>query len=181
MTLIMGRPTMTRAELELAVRAQNPEPVFTEAIFPALYRAALRNGIDPVCMVAQGGNETGWGRFARKVKPAWRNTCGLKLRDWRPVLELVPGADDEHPLCHAMFPSWDVGAEAHAQHLLAYCGIPIEGLIVDPRYETVLNLYQTDHTPAVHLADLGGKWATRLTYGTDLEAVVQRLRQAVAQ
>lgn len=187
MTVIMGAPTMTQAQLRRAVALIGASPLFVDEMFPALWTAACHYGIDPVVLVVQSYNETGGGTFARKTKPWHRNTCGVKVRDTAGVLrELPAGSNDEHPLCHAQFASWDVGAEAHAQHLRAYCQVPFDYDPVDPRYDIVVRIYGTG-PPARTLDDLSGKWApnppvgsTTPPYGVRLQGIVDRLREAVA-
>jgi hypothetical protein len=58
------------------------------------------------------------------------------------------------PLAHAQFPSWELGAIAHVQHLRAYMGVKFRGVIVDPRWDWVFPKHQ-----ARHWEDLSGKWA----------------------
>ena len=174
MTVIMGRPSQTYTELTAATPA-SASPLFVTGMMPALWSAGLRYGVDPTVMVAQAGHETGWGTFGRAVRAAWRNTCGLKVRDTVAVIALLgEGISSEHPLCHAQFASWRVGAEAHAQHLRAYCQVPVDGLIVDPRYDVVVSLWP-GRRPCVEVADLGGLWAPSPDYGRRVQATVDRL------
>jgi hypothetical protein len=136
-------------------------------MFPVLWDAGLRYGIDPVGMVAQSFKETGKGHFGGKVLPQFYNTAGIKIRH----VGLLPGTEDDKPLAHQMFPNWEVGAVAQAQHLRAYVSKPVTGeLIVDPRYTVVapnLNLK--------HWADLGRNWAPSPTYGVEIETLIQQL------
>jgi hypothetical protein len=76
------------------------------------------------------------------------------------------------PLAHQLFPNWEVGSAAHAQHVRAYAGWPVSGrdMIVDPRYGLVIG----KHT-LTHWAELGGKWAPSPTYGTEIENLMQKL------
>lgn len=178
MTTIMGRPTLDYAALEAAARAQDSATLFWESVVPALWAACLRYGIDPVAAVAQSGHETAWGRFPRLTQPWHRNTCGLKLRDFRPTMAALGIATSEHALCHQQFASWDEGAEAHAQHLRAYCQVPVAGLIVDPRYPLVMAANaSTGRAPAVSLRDLDA-WAGAEGYGDRLELAADRLYRA---
>lgn len=179
MTLIMGRPSLPLDALSLAVAAQEPDPEFYRSVVPALWAAALRYGVDPLAMVAQSAHETGWGRFGRAASAWHRNTCGLKVRDLDAVLALLPpGATSEHPLCHAQFADWAAGAEAHAQHLRAYCQVPFADTVTDPRYRVVTSINaSTRRPPAVRLADLD-PWAGRAGYGASLEQVADRLLRA---
>jgi hypothetical protein len=126
-----------------------------------------------VGMVAQAYKETGGGTFKGKVRPEFRNTAGIKNRE-----SLFPGVDDDdNPLAHARFASWEVGALAHAQHLCAYTGIDVTVWIrpiVDPRYS-----YARRTGPATwveHWRELGGLWAPSKTYGTEIETTMEALR-----
>lgn len=141
---------------------------FREHMFPALWAAASAHGIDPVGMIAQSGKETGWGTFRGQVRPEFHNTCGLKVSAQQ--MKLFPGVTDgDNPLAHAMFASWDVGAWAHAQHLCAYAGHPVRGLIVDPRYNLVTK------GVAKTWGALGTRWAPSATYGEEIAAMVREL------
>lgn len=142
---------------------------FIDDMFPALWDVALAYGIDPVGMVAQAGHETGWGAYTGQVRPEFHNTCGLKIHTSQQAM--FPGVtDDDRPLAHAMFANWKAGAHAHAQHLRAYTGVKVQGLIVDPRYTLV-------GPPAITTwAELGGRWAPSPTYGQSLEATITQLQ-----
>lgn len=143
-------------------------------MFPELWDAAVLYGVDPVGVVAQSIKETGGGSFLGKVKPPFNNTCGLKITPQQQ--EMFPGVtDDDNPLAHATFASWQVGATAHVQHLRVWCDDPVTELIVDPRYQVVVGLLPT-RGPAVTWHDLGGRWTTSLTYGDEIEVIIERLR-----
>jgi hypothetical protein len=178
MTLIMGRPTLDLPDLLRAVGTMDPAELFELEMLPALWAAAIDYGIDPLAMAAQSGHETGWGHFPRLTQPWHRNTCGLKLRDFRPAMALLGIDTSEHPLCHHPFASWEEGAEAQAQHLRAYCQVWVaRRTIVDPRYAVVRSLSEGRRPPCVHLADLD-QWAGGVGYGQRLEFTAGRLRGA---
>lgn len=147
--------------------------LFVDLMFPSLWSAALKYGIDPVGMVAQSGKETAWGGFTGNVNKVFFNTCGLKNTD--PQRSLYPGiTDKDNPLSHAMFSGWPEGAEAQAQHLRAYTGWKVlDQLIVDPRYELAL---KTTTTWCETWADLGGNWAPAADYGQKVEEIMVRLQ-----
>jgi hypothetical protein len=142
--------------------------VFTDSIFLEVWQAAEEHGINPVGMVAQALKETG-GDFPGRVKPWFHNTCGLKVRYLSEVMDLLGTSDGDHPLCHQQFPNWQVGACAHAQHLIRYTGGLVEELVVDPRYWLVSG------PPVTTWAELGGHWAPSQTYGQEIEALMSRL------
>lgn len=147
-------------------------PRFLNEMFPALWAAAEKYGIDPVGMIAQSGKETSWGNFGGKVRPEFFNTAGNKISPAQQ--RLFPGiTDGDNPLAHAMFASWKVGAEVQAQHLRRYAGMPVqpETLLVAPRYTAVAEA----NTHCVYWADLGGKWAPSLSYGQEIEQIMVSL------
>jgi Mannosyl-glycoprotein endo-beta-N-acetylglucosaminidase len=165
---IMRAPSADKSCVLAKLSTLTVAPRFTQEMLPALWNAALRYGIDPVGLVAQSYKETGKGNFGGQVKPQFYNTAGIKVRH----VDLFPGiTDNDRPLAHQMFPNWEVGAVAHAQHICAYASKPITGeLIVDPRYTLVaknLNLK--------HWADLGARWAPSPTYGTEIENILTTL------
>jgi N-acetylmuramoyl-L-alanine amidase len=134
-----------------------------------LWDAAVRHGIDPVGVIAQAGKETAWGNYTGQVPPGFHNTCGLKKGT-----SDFPGKDDgDKPFAHADFGSFEVGALAHVQHLCAYTGWPVTGLIVDPRYRLV---NPVPRLRCENWADLGGKWAPSATYGLEIEATMRTLQ-----
>lgn len=166
---IVGPPTADKGRVTSQIVALGiGHPRFTTEMFDPLWSAALRYCIDPVGLVAQAYKETGAGNFGGNVKPEHCNPCGLKIR----YLGLYPEASGDLPLAHQMFPNWATGARAHAQHLRAYAGCPVEDTeLVDPRYFLVFGKFQ-----CIEFEDLGGKWAPSLTYGTELVALARKLR-----
>lgn len=131
--------------------------------------------LDAVPLVAQVAHETGWLRFGGRIDARWRNVCGLKIRDPRIVDTHLPGADGDHALRHATFPSWQVGVLAHVQHAARYAGAGGWGGLlptVDPRADLV-------GPPVVERwADMGGRWAPAADYGQRIEAVAAGLLTA---
>lgn len=165
---IIGPPSNTRDAVYAKIgQRAGVHTRFKMEMFPALWDAALKYGVDPVGVVAQSAKETGWGNFGGAVRPEFFNTAGIKIR----YQNLFPGVTDgDRPLAHQMFPNWDVGAEAHVQHLRAYAGWPVIGYaIVDPRYQ-----YVVGHK-LENFEELGGKWAPSATYGTELVALAKTL------
>ena len=164
---IVGPPSEVRAHVLAKLTGLKPAPIFTQDILPPLWDAGLRYGIDPVGLVAQSYKETGAGKFTGKVTSRFYNTAGIKIRH----TDLFPGTtDNDHPLAHQMFPNWEVGAAAHAQHVRAYAGWPVSGeLIVDRRYVWVIGKFSlTDWS------DLCGKWEPP-TYGQEIESMMLTL------
>jgi len=167
--VILGPPSATWDVV--ASNLGDVTDLFRDVMFPELWAAAEEYGIDPVGMVAQSIKETGGGTFGGRVKPWFYNTAGIKVRHVVDVMHLVGTEDGDHALVHQMFPNWRVGAVAHAQHLRAYCDAHVHGMVVDPRYLFVIGRHQAETW-----ADLGGKWAPSPTYGTEIEAIMLRLR-----
>lgn len=166
--LILGPPT-AQIERVIANLPSGFATRFRDDMLPALWRAAEDHGIDPVGMVAQAAKETAWGRFGNRVRPAFHNTCGLKIHTSQQAL-FRRVTDGDRPLAHAMFANWETGATAHAQHLLAYTGKrDVSGLIIDPRFTLVTG------EPISRWSELGGKWAPSPTYGIEIESIMQRL------
>jgi len=166
--MILGPASATR---DVVLSNLETTVLFRDVMFPELWAAAEEYGIDPVGMVAQSIKETGGGAFAGRVKPWFYNTAGIKVRHVADVMALLGTGDGDHPLVHQQFPGWRVGAVAHAQHLRAYCNTPVDGMIVDPRYQFVIGRHE-----AKTWADLGGKWAPSPSYGTEIEAIMLGLR-----
>lgn len=168
-TAIIGPPS---AGYEVVVaNLGDVTPLFRDFMVPDLWDAAVERGVDPVGVIAQSLKETGGGTFVGKVKPWFFNTCGLKVRDPEATVALFGSTDQEHPLAHAQFANWFIGARAQVEHLLAYCNVPTEDP-VDPRYVWVIGKHN-----AVTWADLNGKWAfPGVTYGSEIESIIIRLR-----
>lgn len=175
---ILGPPTTTYTQITNSLQGLKVDPLFIAEMAYPLWLAGRKYFIDPVGMIAQSIKETGGGKFPGKVKPGFFNTCGLKIRN-----QGVLGTPDdptvgEQPLAHAMFPSWVVGAEAHAQHLRAYANWTLESevdknyLIVDPRYTFVVGLHRCEN-----FEDLSGKWAIPgENYGPEIVAIARKLQ-----
>ena len=163
---IIGPPSATLDTVR--ARLSTASALFRDTMLPALWQAGLDYLVDPVGVVAQSYKETAGGNFTGKVKAGFFNTCGLKVRDQA----LAPELAGDLPLAHAMFPSWQVGAVAQVQHLRAYAGWPVDGLIVDPRYVWVIGKRRCES-----FEELGGKWAPSPSYGIELVTIANRLRQ----
>lgn len=172
---IIGPPSALLQTVLAAISATpNVHPRFRDEMVTPLWDAGLQYGIDPVGMVAQSAKETGWGNFGGNVRPEFYNTAGIKIRHQN----LFPGVTSgDNPLAHTMFPNWEVGAEAHAQHLRAYAGWPIRDgrKIVDPRY-----VFVNENLKLENFEDLGGKWAPSSQYGIELVAIARVLQGRTA-
>jgi N-acetylmuramoyl-L-alanine amidase len=170
---IIGPPSSTLPHMQTKLPGLGATNLFIYDMLQPLWDAATDYGIDPVGMVAQSFKETGGGTFKGKAKPEFRNTAGIKNRE-----SLFPGVDDDdNPLAHARFASWEVGALAHAQHLCAYTGIDVNMsmfTVIDPRYDFARRT--SPGTWVENWSDLGGKWAPSPTYGAEIELIMTRLQ-----
>lgn len=170
---IIGPPSAALDDVR-AVLLQDARvhPRFTAEMLDPLWEEAELYGLDPVGVIAQSYKETAAGVYPGKVRPEFYNTAGIKIRHQT----LFPGVTDgDNPLAHAMFPSWFVGARAHAQHLAAYAGLRLEDHeIVDPRFTYVVGRYALENFEELG----GGHWAPSPTYGVDLVAVARKLQGA---
>jgi hypothetical protein len=166
---IIGPPTLVQLNVKFRLIELQASPLFVDVMFPELWAAAVAYHLDPVGVVAQSYKETAAGRFGGQITARWFNTCGLKVRDQ----SIDPVLTGDQPLAHAMFPSWTVGAHAHAQHLRAYTGWPVvTDLVVDPRYVWVIGRHAvTDYE------QLGGRWAPSSTYGQQIVDIAATFRE----
>lgn len=174
----------------LAPASQNPTTVrenlvrkgagslFLNTIFPAVWAAASRYNVDPVGAVAQAAKETRYGLFGGVITAEWKNTCGLKIPS--PTKMGFSGDTDHEPFAHQIFATWDIGALAHVQHLVAYAGGKVGESdrfeLVDGRYPLIVG-----KNACVEFRDLQGKWATDASYGDDLEALIAELQKPSQQ
>lgn len=178
---IIGPATATEAVVLRGFRDQIAKRATAATVGEALatatevvgweYTHAQRYRLDPVGLVAQVALETGWLLFGGRLDGRWRNPAGIRVRDPRIVSTFLPQADPDHPLTHAMFPSWNVGCLAHVQHVAAYCGVLdwADSPVVDPRVSYVT-------APAAEVwHDLGGRWAPAADYGEQVERVAATL------
>jgi hypothetical protein len=169
---IIGPAAITQDEAVEKIRMGSyfatQNPIFLTEIVPALWTAGRLYSIDQVGMIAQSWKETGGGNFRGAVKPEMCNTCGLKIR----TPGFVPGTAGDETLAHQIFPTWEVGAIAQAQHLRGYSGwaVPDHIPMQSGRYQYVIGKWRCETW-----TDLGGKWAPSLTYGQEIEAIMSQI------
>jgi hypothetical protein len=160
---------ITLAFVQDKLKGMGASLLFTDTIAPALWFSATKYAIHPCGMIAQSYKETDAGRFTGQVKKEFCNPAGIKIR----YPNLFPGiTDGDQPLAHAMFPGWEVGAEAHAQHLRIYAGTSLNGhLVVNPRGVFVVGKYRLEL-----FENFGsGAWAPSPSYGREVVAIANRL------
>lgn len=168
---IIGEPSAPITRVAVNAHKLGAAPVFINDMMPALWDAALNYRIDPVAMVAQAAHETGYGNFTGKITAQFFNTAGIKVRYPKLVATLTNNPDEDQSLAHQMFPNWEIGAIAHAQHLYAYMNKTVADPLVDPRFHYVFGKHFV-----VTVEDLNGRWATAADYGTNILLKADKLR-----
>lgn len=158
---ILGPSTVTKEAAQRWAASRSCTAEFF-ALAEIFWRLSPLVGVRPEVAYAQAAHETGYGHFGRAVTPEHRNTCGLKVRD--------PGADDAAD-SHARFPTWEVGVQAHLDHLALYAGAPgyPRQDTPDPRHFGWI----AGKAPTVE--ELGGKWAPSAEYGKRLVEKVRHM------
>jgi hypothetical protein len=142
----------------LFVRSVNPaiDPVFIEELAHYYIEEAAHEGVNHDVAFAQMCLETGFLRYGGLVTPDMNNFCGL-------------GAIDASQQ-GAYFPSPQIGARAHIQHLKAYAtDAPLRQELVDPRYRLVR------YGSAPTLDGLAGSWAADRDYSRNIRNILERL------
>jgi len=167
---ILGPATAPYETVRQALVRKKASALFIDTMFPCLWEAALTEHVDPVGMVAQSAKETAWGRYTGVLAAGWMNTCGLKVRN--PGTLGLTGDTDYERFAHQVFPSWEIGALAHAQHLVAYTGCQVPVGLVDPRFDLIAGRYHIQH-----FRELSGLWAASSSYGSSIETLMADLSQ----
>lgn len=164
MTPILGTASVTAHQAHAWADGHDCAPVFHEVI-DALYAAADKTEVRADVLVAQSAHETGFARFGRALTPEHHNTCGLKVPH--------PVGPDDNPDDHERFPSWQAGAEAHANHLRwPYCGRDPIG-VVAPRSQHTATASWAGTVTTVE--GLSTKWAPSTTYHTKIVAYLEEM------
>ena len=167
-TPIMGSAQTTVRQMVAAYRASGkayPSEALAKGGAPditafctILYREATSEGVRPEVVFAQAMLETGWLQFGGDVKAEQFNFSGIGA---------TGGGNPGNS-----FSSVAEGLLAQAQHLKGYASTAaLARPVVDPRFQYLA----AKRGSAPYVEDLGGKWATSATYGTDLVAVLDRL------
>ena len=175
---ILGKPSATQEQCQEWINnVPNAHPL-AKALIPSLWDSAIKNGIDPVVLIAQAMKETGYFNFKGVLRPNFCNTCGLKI---------TKGGGDYEIGAHMRFKSWEDGIMAQSDHLALYAGGPTvpkyspecgthqnkdckaNGTTKDPRHFT----YLFGKCPTVE--SLGCNWAPSASYGTDIVRMVNEV------
>ena len=176
---IINEPTVTYGQCENWIKSKKSANKLALDNLPIMWKAAVRNGIDPAVLVAQSMLETGWYNFGGVVPASYCNPCGLKI---------TKGGGCQDVGAHMKFSSWEDGIGAQADHLALYAGGPYvpkyspecashtndnyksNGTTKDPRHFTYL------YGKCTTVESLSGNWAMSKTYGADLIKMIKEIQ-----
>ena len=176
---IINKPTATYKQCEEWIKSKKSANKLALENLPIMWNCAIKNGIDPVILIAQSMKETGWYNFGGVVPASYHNPCGLKI---------TKGGGDREVGAHMRFKSWEDGIMAQSDHLALYAGGPYvpkyspecashlnenhmdNGTTKDPRHFT----YLFGKCPTVE--SLGCNWAPSASYGTDIVKMVKEVQ-----
>ena len=176
---IINKPTATYGQCEAWIKSKKTANKLALENLPIMWNCAIKNGIDPVILIAQSMKETGWYNFGGVVPASYHNPCGLKI---------TKGGGDYEVGAHMRFKSWEEGIMAQSDHLALYAGGPYvpkyspecashlnedhmdNGTTKDPRHFT----YLFGKCPTVE--SLGCNWAPSASYGTDIVRMVKEVQ-----
>ena len=175
---IINKPTATYKQCEEWIKSKKTANKLALENLPIMWNCAIKNGIDPVVLIAQSMKETGWYNFEGVVPASFHNPCGLKI---------TKGGGDYEVGAHMRFASWEDGIMAQSDHLALYAGgstVPkyspecgthqnenckANGTTKDPRHFT----YLFGKCPTVE--SLGCNWAPSASYGTDIVKMINEV------
>ena len=176
---IINKPTATYKQCEEWIKSKKTANKLALENLPIMWDCAIKNGIDPVVLIAQSMKETGWYNFGGVVPASFHNPCGLKI---------TKGGGDYEVGAHMRFESWEDGIMAQSDHLALYAGGPTvpkyspecashqnadhmdNGTTKDPRHFT----YLFGKCPTVE--SLGYNWAPSASYGTDIVKMIKEVQ-----
>ena len=176
---IINKPTATYKQCEEWIKSKKSANKLALENLPIMWNCAIKNGIDPVILIAQSMKETGWYNFGGVVPASFHNPCGLKI---------TKGGGDREVGAHMKFESWEDGIMAQSDHLALYAGGPYvpkyspecashlnadhmdNGTTKDPRHFT----YLFGKCPTVE--SLGCNWAPSASYGTDIVKMIKEVQ-----
>ena len=156
---IFGEPVATQAQMVNFIKKRNKAPKLNctvEQLVNIYYVEGGREGIRPDIALCQAIKETGTWGYGGDVIPEQNNYCGLGTTGG--------GVKGE------FFPTPQIGARAHIQHLLSYASKrPPKVEIVDPRYELIQKFRPQIFGKLTKWTDLNGVWAVPGDhYGEDI-------------
>lgn len=162
---IFGEPVATQEQMVQFILLRNPNPKINcsvEDLVRYYYEEGAVEGIRPDIALCQAIKETGTWNYGGDVTPDQNNYCGLGTTGGG-----VKGG---------YFPTPQIGARAHIQHLLVYTSTrPTKLENVDPRYDHIVN-NRRDVFGNIHTwTGLNGVWASPgHNYGQDILALWQQ-------
>lgn len=178
---IINKPTATIEQVYAWLDTKNPHPL-AKAMVSIFFEKAIKEGIDPIVVIAQAMKETGYFKFQGVLRPNFCNTCGLKGN---------LGGGDYDPNAHIRFDYWEDGIQAHIDHIALYAGASsyprygvncpqaqkeeykVNGTTLDPRHFG----YLKGKCPTVE--SLSGNWAPSKTYGEDIVKMCNEISSTI--
>ncbi len=156
---IFGEAVANQGQMVNFIKKRNAAPKINctvEELVNFYYEEAGLEGIRPDVAICQAIKETGTWNYGGDVVPEQNNYCGLGTTGGG-----VKGA---------YFPTPQIGARAHIQHLLAYTSKRKPQLdIVDPRYELIEKFRPQIFGKITTWTGLNGNWAVPGNqYGQDI-------------
>ena len=162
---IEGEPVATQEQMVEFILLRNPNPKINctvEELVRYYYEEGAVEGIRADIALCQAIKETGTWNYGGDVTPDQNNFCGLGTTGGG-----VKGG---------YFPTPQIGARAHIQHLLVYTSTrPTKLENVDPRYDHIVN-NRKDVFGNIHTwVGLNGVWASPgHNYGQDILGLWQQ-------
>lgn len=178
---IMNKPTATIEQVYAWLETKNPHPLAT-AMVSIFFEKAVKEGVDPIVVIAQAMKETGYFRFKGVLRPNFCNTCGLKGNK---------GGGDLDPNAHTRFDYWEDGIQAHIDHIALYAGAsncPKYGVNCPQsqkeEYKKNGNTLDPRHFPYLKgkcttVESLSKNWAPSSTYGEDIVKMCKEISSTV--
>lgn len=164
---IMGTPEVSQDRMAAYIKKRNPNAKLNctvEELVSYYYIEAGLEGVRPDIALCQAIKETGCWAYGGDVQPEQNNYCGLGATGNK-----NPGAS---------FPSPQIGARAHVQHLMVYATTrrPRHDM-VDPRYEIVVEKHPEIYGKVTTWVGLNGKWAVPgKNYGQEILAILEKVQ-----
>ncbi len=161
---IFGEAVAEKAQAVALLKKTSPDLQLNfsaEEIVEIYWEEAGREGVRQDLAFAQALVETGFFRFGGDVKPEQNNFCGLGTTGG--------GVNGAH------FPTPQIGARAHIQHLLAYTTQKHPSTkIVDPRYD-LAHAIRLERGLCDTWYKLNGTWAMSSGYSEKIMGIWQRM------
>jgi N-acetylmuramoyl-L-alanine amidase len=124
------------------------------------YSYGQKMGVNPVLAYAQYAWETGYGQYKGQVKESQKNTCGIKTSD---------------NTGFASFSTWNLGIEAHIDHLGLYAGgtkYPRSSSPDPKHFQSLYGKYTT-------IDAMGNAWSGgSSTYATNLKRLMAEIESS---